>query len=555
MIEHLADYYFYTDNFLKIKTKVNGLQDFKLREYQRNFRAFYDDIKGPIRIYALKPRQAGFSTEVASFFSHKMFTEHYYTGIAMADKKGRTQAIGNIYSTFLQELPHDLKPMISLENTEQIHFDNPIKKARELNPGLSSGIVFETANDPNAGRSTSRKFAHLSEAAFYRYANEIDEGVQNSIPLAEGTAIIKESTANGKGGIGKAFYEGYNAAKRGESAYKAFFVAWYEIDDYALEPEYGFRKTQEEIEIQRNHKAVTDANLMWRRLKVLEYSSDPSSLLSPQERFKQDFPLNDIEAFLSTGSPIFDPFMLEALLKRLQDAPPRDIKEVLQIKSHIIKMFFNKLKIFAPPREERQYFIGADIAEGLAVGDSSSVYVMDSEYNQAACWHGKIDPDLFGNLLIALGVFYKNALLIPEVNNMGHTTVTTIRNDGYHKLYREVVEDKITKIKTEKLGWRTTEKSKNTMLNEAVALFREGGLNIKDKHLLDELALITREENGKVVLNGRDRVVAFCLAIMGRKQMVEITDKPRKPREVIGTLEENMRAFELKNRKKDDMFK
>lgn len=543
-MQDLFDYYFYTENFLKIKTKLDGLQPLQLRLYQRKFREFYEAINGPIRLYVLKPRQAGFSTVAASFFAHPMFTEEYFTGIAMADKKGRTQAIASIYKTYLSELPPPMRPMVALNNTEQILLDNPIEKDRKQRPGLGSGIVFETANDPNAGRSTSRKFAHLSEAAFYRYASQIDEGVQNSIPLAPGTAVIKESTANGRAGIGKAFYEGYNAAKRGDSIYKAFFVAWYEIDDYAIEPEYGFRKTKEEIEIQRAHPVVTDANLMWRRLKILEYQNDAdNTILTPAERFKQDFPLDDIEAFLSTGAPVFDAELVDRLIQRFAECPVRDLKESMQIKSHMIKMFWDRLEIYSPPRQEKQYFIGADVAEGLAIGDSSSAYIMDNEYNQVARWHGKIDPDLFGHLLISLSIFYNRALIVPEVNNMGHTTVTTIRNEGYSKIYRETVEDKVTKEKVERLGWRTTEKSKQTMLNEALRLFREGDLGIKDKNLAKEMSLITREENGRVNLNGRDRVVAMCLALMGRKEMATITVRGPKPRAITGTGAEIEEAF------------
>lgn len=555
-MQELFDYYFYAENFLKIKTKLDGMQPLVLRQYQRRFREFYDDIKGPKRIYVLKPRQAGFSTVAASFFAHDMFTSEHFTGIAMADKKGRTQAIANIYKTYLAKLPGPMRPMVDLNNTEQITLDNPNKNDREKHPGLGSGIVFETANDPNAGRSASRRFAHLSEAAFYRYAKEIDDGVQNSIPIAPGTAVIKESTANGRAGIGKAFYEGYNAAKRGDSIYKAFFVAWYEIDDYTIEPEYGFKKTKEELEIQKKHPTVTDGNLMWRRLKILEYQNDSDGgVLSPSERFKQDFPLDDVEAFLSTGAPVFDPEMIDLLMQRLGETGPRNLKDSLDIKSHMLKMFWDRLAIYSPPRREKQYFIGADVSEGLAIGDSSSAYVMDENYNQVARWHGKIDPDLFGHLLISLSIFYNKALIIPEVNNMGHTTVTTIRNEGYGKLYREVVEDKITKEKTERLGWRTTEKSKQIMLNEAIAHFREGDLTIKDKELARELSLITREENGRVNLNGRDRVVAMCLALMGRKQVRTVEVKSKRPRPITGTGAEIHEAFERERKKRsNDIF-
>lgn len=509
-MKELFDYFFYTENFLKIKTKSNGLQPFKLRKYQKRFMQFWNDIKGPVRIVALKPRQAGFSTLVSSKFTHRMMTELYCTGIVMADKQGRTREIKKIYQNYIDTINPQLLPHISKNNTEEIFFDK-----------INSGAVFETGHDPNAGRSTSRRWAHLSEWAFIRYANEIDEGVQNSIPLDDGTAIIKESTANGRGGIGRPFYELWNAAKRGDSIYKPFFVAWYEVDDYQMNPE-GFKPTPYEKDLLKQGLGVTEANLMWRRMKIMEYLNDEeNTLLTPEERFKQDFPATDHEAFLSTGAPVFDSDVVNAIINRLNEARPGDIKDRIGIDDFMLKNHWKNLTIYNPPRNGNVYFIGADVAEGLSSGDASSVFILDKSFNQVAKWHGKIDSDLFGHLLMALGSLYNNALIIPEKNNMGISTVQTIKNNAYPKLYKEMVEDKVTKKVTELLGWRTTSKSKQTMLNEAIKAIREGAVNIKDVKLAEEMAQLSREENGNVNLNGKDRIVAFCLALQGRKHFTE----------------------------------
>jgi len=528
--DDIFDFDKFAPDFLKIKTKLHGLKPFHLREYQQKYLAFYNYIVGPKRIIVLKPRQAGFSTLVGGVESHNMFTIEQYRGIAMADKKGRTQEIASIYKTFAENLPPELKPMIEANNSERLIFDNPGDK--ESRPGLGSGVLFETAHDPNAGRSGSRRFAHLSEAAFYRYAYDIDEGIQNSIPLAEGTAIIKESTANGRAGIGKPFYDLWNAAKRGESIYKHFFVSWFEIDDYVIDPGHRFIKTKYEKEIVKQNKTVTNSHLAWRRLKISEYNSDTDSLLPPEERFKQDFPMNDIEAFLSTGMPVFNQEKLDILIRRLSESLPPNIRSRLSIKGSVLQSRLDEFVVYKAPRAGANYFIGADIAEGLKEGDSSSLMVIDEDYNQMAKWHGKIDPDLFGEMLMDIGYMYNTALLIPECNNMGHTTVTTIKNTAYPKLYRETVEDKITREKRVTLGWRTTEKSKATMLNHLVKLFRDGDIQILDVSLAIEMSLITREGNGKVELNGRDRVVAACLACIGRMHSRDIdirkTNKAKK---------------------------
>lgn len=515
-LEKLRDYEFYSRKFLRIKTKGNGMKPLILRKYQKKFVRFAEEIKGPKRIISVKPRQAGFSTLVSSYFFHKMVTRKDYAGLAMADKSDRSLAIQKLYATFLQEIPAELRPMIETNNTEKIWFDNPVFQARSKNPGLRSGVKIETALDPNAGRSETRKFAHMSENAFYRYYNEIDEGVQNSIPLLNDTCIIKESTANGRAGIGRPFFLLYQAAKRGESIYQPFFVAWYEVDDYAIEPESDFILSPYEKEVMKQYPGITEANLNWRRFKLQEYlADDDEAFLTPEERFKQDFPLNDDEAFLHSGQPVFPNEIINPIINKLEAHKPNDLKERLGIEDYLIKANWKELRIFTPPRQGKKYIIGIDISEGLANGDSTSMCIIDESMNQVARWHGKIDPDLAGHLAISLGNLYNTALLVPEANNMGHTTVTTIRNEGYINLYKEMIEDQVTKQRLTRYGWKTTKKSKNLMISEAIRSIRDKEATIMDLGLLYEMSTVTRKDDGIPEVNGKDRVVAFCLACMG----------------------------------------
>jgi hypothetical protein len=284
-------------------------------------------------------------------------------------------------------------------------------------------------------------------------------------------------------------------------------------------------------------------------MKITEYATDENSLLSPEERFNQDFPVDDVTAFLSTGSPLFDQIELDKKINMLKQSPKREIQNILTYKNQFIRDNIQNIKIYSPPRENKQYFLGADVSEGLAVGDASTISIIDHEYTQVASYYGKLDPDLFGHLIIAMAEFYNNALVVQEVNNMGHTTMTTIRNEGYSHVYRKVIEDKITKEKTTKLGWRTTKESKQDMLNHFVKLFRDSGLKIFDVSLLIEMTAITRGDNGIVELNGKDRVVAMGLACMGRKATQKLTiktDRNKTPLDI-------MKQFS-KNKKKDRIF-
>lgn len=519
----LRNFEWYAPRVLKIMTKVHGLRPFKLRKYQLRYLAHLQEAfpDGIIRSISLKPRQAGWSTLIAGYNTHKISTHFNERGIMLADKYARTQEVHGIYKTYVNNIPAEIKPMLAKLNDDEIFFDNPDPDKRITKPGLGSGFKSETARDPNAGRSGTRMWAHLTEYAFYPYAESVDEGVQNSIPLARGTRIFKESTAFGMSGIGATFYNQWNAAVAGDSIYKAFFVPWYEIDDYALPVPMGFMLTPVEVDLVKRCPDITNANLVWRRLKLKEYSSGPESIFSPEERFCQDFPSYPEEAFLSTGRPVFDLDKLKAHIFELTKTPPEKIK--VNITKAYLRLYPKFLTVYKVPVEGRKYVIGADVAEGLETGDWSNALVLDAEtLEEVAVFHGHLDPDHFGNVLVDLAEIYNRALLCPEINNMGHTTLEAIKKRGYLKVYMRAVMDQIEQSKeTLQMGWRTTRSNKQTMISRLVAKYRDNETKINSVATLQEMMNCNREADGDVTLNGKDRVVGYCLALMGLDQIYE----------------------------------
>lgn len=517
----LFNFSWYSEKVLKINTKIDGLKPFKLRRYQLKYlNHIENDFPGDIvRSIVLKPRQCGFSTLVSGINVHRMATQFNYRGIFLADKFARTQEVHSIYSTFVNNIPLEIRPMIAKNNSDEILFDNPSQELRAINPGLGSGVKSETAQDENAGRSGTRRFSHLTEYAFYPYALEVDEGIQNSIPLAKGTMIVKESTANGCSGTGEAFYSQWQAAEAGESIYKPFFVSWYEVDDYALQVPRGFIMTKTEVDLVKRCPGITNENLVWRRLKLREYSSGSESIFTPEERFCQDFPSFPEQAFLSTGRPVFDLEKIKIEINHLRENPVSEPR--VRLERQWLNMYPQMLKVFKTPEKGNKYIIGADIAEGVETGDFSHAFIMDTDLNQVAYFHGHIDPDHFGNVLVDLALVYNEALLVPEINNMGHTTIQAIKDRDYTKVYMRSVMDEIVEHETKKMGWRTTRANKQSMLSKLVAFYRDNDIKILDALLLKEMMNLVRESDGDVELTGKDRVVAACLACMGLDQIFE----------------------------------
>ena len=509
----LLSFKWFAENIFKIQTKTNGLQPFKLRRIQHKYIDHLNaEFKnGIIRSIVLKPRQSGFSTLVAGINTHRMIMWNDERGIMLADKLDRTSEVFSIYDTFRKYTDKAILPPKSRKdvfNTQQIYFEH-----------RRSGFKGETQNDPHAGRAGTRKWAHLTEFAFYSNADSIDEGIQNSIPLAPGTRIFKESTAFGMSGVGESFYNQWEAACRGDTIYRPFFVAWYEVDDYVMEPDRKFELNSSERELMRMCPLITVQNLVWRRLKIREYASKVDQIFSPEERFCQDFPSYPEEAFLTSGRPVFDQEKVKKHIRLLSDYLP-DIA-VIKVTRPYITMYEKMLTVFKVPTSGERYIIGADTAEGLSTGDFCSAFVMTRDCKQAAFFHGRIDPDHFGKLLVELAKIYNDALLVPEINNTGYATLAAIKNEGYLKVYMRQVFDEIGKEATEKMGWRTQATNKQMMLSKLISFYRDSVIQILDIGLVKEMGSLTRESNGDVCLNGKDKVVATCLAIMGLEQCYE----------------------------------
>ena len=513
----LLDFEQAAPRIFKIQTKVDGLIPFKLRKYQKRYCEHLRSFKnGIVRTVDLKPRQSGHSTLLSGINTHATMYNRHEKTLVMADKFDRTMEVFAIYDRFVNNTPALLRPQICTQNTEKICFDVLDKTKQGTGVGMCSELSTESAQDKNAGRSTPRKRAHLSEFAFYPYANEIDDGIKNSIPLAKGTFICKESTAFGMTGRGEAFYRLWEAASNGDTIYKPFFISWHEVDDYAVDPGLGFLPTKAEIEILKMNPDISSANLMWRRLKLQEYGCNQNQIFTPEEMFQQDFPTTPTEAFLSSGRPVFNHVQINRELGELKKSPPPRPK--IKIERPMLSTYGEMLKVFFVPEKDKRYAIGADVAEGVAQGDSSSACVIDDAGRQCAVFHGHLDPDHFGEVLVDIAKVYNEATIAPEINSMGAATLAAIKRRGYFKLYRRSVYDEVAKKMMEKLGWRTTRSNKQLMLSHLVSAFRDGEVTILDERLLREMLGIARESDGDVELTGQDRIVAMCLALIAREQ-------------------------------------
>jgi hypothetical protein len=132
-----------------------------------------------------------------------------------------------------------------------------------------------------------------------------------------------------------------------------------------------------------------------------------------------------------------------------------------------------RIHLFRLPDPECQYTIGADPAEGVALGDYSAGVVLNrNTMSIDAMYHARTSPDHFAYDLMTLGYLYggrdkdEGAVLAIENNSIGVATVLKADEEDYPNLYYHVNEHLATKNVTKQMGWKTTRTTKKILVGE-----------------------------------------------------------------------------------------
>jgi hypothetical protein len=360
----------------------------------------------------------------------------------------------------------------------------------------------------------------LSEVAFWptTFAQNNFNGLIQAVPDMKGTAVFLESTANGMTGV---FYEQYRNARQGISGYELFFSAWFESDEYRDESfPSDMMLTPDEEKLVASYN-LDLAQLWWRRRKIATNGVD---------MFKQEYPATAEEAFISTGRPVFNPDYITERLKtpkapiktmaveEVYDKQTGKLLPLRKLREHPR----GELKVYMAREANESYTIGADVGMGLRAGvkgrpsDPSVAQVLDSQLRQVAVWRGTVHPDVFADILVALGYYYHEALIVPERNNHGLVTCVELRDQNYPNIYLDVSEGTIEPDKeTLNLGVFTSEKTKPLMIDKLRAFDRNREIEINDKQTLEEMLTFVVTESGRMEAEGGahdDCVIALALA-------------------------------------------
>ena len=470
----LTDFSFYSNAALKIRTKAGAISPLKLNSAQQILdTAVKNQIatEGKVRVIILKARQQGLSTYTGGYLYYSVSQKQACKAMVITHHADSTRALFDMTKRFHEHCPDILKPHTKYSSRREMNFDV-----------LDSSYVVATAGGDSIGRGETLTHVHASELAFWQKSTALDNwnGLTQAVPNHSGTAIFVESTANGATGI---FADLWRGAVDGSNGYVPVFIPWFTDIEYRETVPENFERTPDEEDLVDLYD-LDDGQLMFRRRKIAQNGID---------LFRQEYPSEPDEAFLTTGRPVFNP---DQIVKSLDKTI--DLKERLALEGgEWANNARGELSTYRKHVEGEQYVIGADVAMGVRGGDYSVAQVLDSKKRQVATWRGHVHPDYYAEILYALGEYYNEAFICVENNSHGILTCTRLGKDmAYPNFYTETQMDKLTDRETTKLGFTTTSKTKPLIIDQLRAAMREETLELNCKVTLREMLTYIVTESG-----------------------------------------------------------
>lgn len=436
-IDCLKDKLWRITNLYKIKTKQRGLIHLTPNISQKiMYRDCYN--MSPYRYIVAKTRQLGVSTWwLLWWLDDTIFTPNTITGI-LAHKWDSLVLLWDIIETAYNSMPEGYKPRLGTESKKALQFS-------DINSKIFISLDIRSAGIHNL---------HISEWCFCdSFKVRATLGACSKL-----TNITGESTGNGIGNDG---YVTYYEAKRKENGFKARFLPWF------IEPEYQLPLLGIEPKQIMDNLKPDESKLKNIMLKDYGLELKPEQIFYRREmvkRLKQDYPPNypeiEEDCFMSTGEHFFKLKKMMALLNELREY--KKDNKFFDVSDDYI--------CFEKPIKHDIYVAGADTSEGMH--DYCTLKIINvSKRREAFKFRARCGVQRFYQVCDLWGRTYFNALLAVESNNTGHAVLLGL-NDicNYPNIYWQKQDTRIivksNAEKKPKIGWQTTGKSRELMLQD-----------------------------------------------------------------------------------------
>ncbi len=553
-LRYRHDFPFWAATLVWIHNKDAGSDVlFRLRYPQRILVSRFEEKRKaglPIRLILLKARQWGGSTTTQLYMAWLQFLhKRGLNSLIIAHQGTASDEIKDMFDTMIKAYPirmlHEMGETYNENDPKMVGVGKSGSTSRV--PQRNCKIKIGTAERPDGCRGGAYSLVHLSEVGIWKKTDgkspeDIVRSACSGILLRPLTMIVMESTANGTGNF---FHTEYSAASNPNtpSQFEALFIAWFEIEQYSI----PFENSQELREFAKwLHDNRENDNVMssreesgrylwwlWEKgatLEAINWYIKERSGKNDHGVMASEFPSDDVEAFVHSGTMVFDRYQVEEFEKACR--PPRYIGDVYADGDEGGKALENirfhedrqgMLWIWTKPEDDDEveitdrYLTIVDVGGRSVKADWSVILVIDrlnmTEGGRPAVvaqWYGHCDIDRLAWKAAQVAAYYNNSLLVIESNTLethdrerqveGGDQSQYILNQIssiYPNLYaRRQSEDEIRQGIPRKYGFHTNIATKPMIISTLVKVIREHLYTERDKRCLDEYLVYERKQNG-----------------------------------------------------------
>jgi len=375
----------------------------------------------------LSCRQSGKTASTTAYLLWKALFSPEETIVILANKGSTAKEILGRITLALENVPFFLQPGCKELNKMSISFSNNTR-------------LIAAATSSNSVRGMSATILYLDEFAFVNKASEFYTSTYPIISSGNKTKVIITSTPNG---IGNMFHQIWTAAVQGVSEFKPFTVNWWDVP--------GRDQTWKEKTIANTSEA----------------------------QFRQEF---EIE-FVGSGNTLIEANTLLAL---------RHEKPISLMQNGLLKIYEEPIKKNEENSKDHFYIMTVDVSQGRGQDCSAfSVFDITTKPFKQVCTFAdnRISPLIFPNLIVKIGKYYNDALLLVENNGPGQIVCNSIWYDyEYENLFVE------SALKAGGLGVTQTKKTKRIGTSNLKDFVEAGKLKIVDDETIKQLCYF--EERG-----------------------------------------------------------
>ena len=491
----------------KILDKEGNLVTFKPSRVQK---FILSKINHRFRARILKYRQGGVTTLFCILYLDEALWTPGFSAAIIAHEREALDKIFGIIKRAYENIPENIKPKTRQDTLRRYSFEQtadgqPLDSEIYVALKLRGGTV---------------QALHITERAYIEgeKSSELEAGSKQAVPMTG--RITEETTANGFNEYHDSFMDDLENPSESSLDYISLFIPWHQDPQYTLEGTIE-ELSENDAKLRRMVQdmygyELTDGQILWYNWKEKDLTkaareSDEKIGLSGRQLMRQEYPSTLLEAFQSGAGNVFDPEIL-------QTYKPAEVIETIKSK----EVPGHSFRVLKAPVPNKFYTIGCDPSDGSQ--DPAGIAVWSEDFEKCAEWSGLLRPDNLAKMIKEMGDHYNNAFAGVE-NNMLSTILFLSKIYENYFITRTI--DKRTSTSTKKIGWSTTGKSRDLMIDEFTMHFEEQSLGNLSEKTLKEMQTFVVKEGGKrehAVGKHDDMLFSDMIAI----QMLKYKNKQRK---------------------------